>query len=361
LWSLPIHVIVCLMDIDETVVWGIRGQSSPGVIDGLVDEFEFRSGLKLHPVAKEHLRSGSGHVSDPFPRLEEHDGYLFGQLSIPSSVTDENADFDEVVFAMTHNYVFAVVTAHENTEIQWETIPRILAANSQSFDQGSFAGRFLVSLFQFSVSKIFDDARYLMQLMIGISHKLLIRTQDQREGEMSVTTISSMTRKQRQVFMHEVDGVRGVLSGVRKELPGIKRIIQRTGSILDSIASDEIDLHVAVDEVETEMFPRHLEIHLSDLCIEIRHIESWIEEIEELIELANDQIKQVDAFAQIRANQFTGAIASIMLVPTFIVGLYGQNLNFPEKDTYYGYMISWLLILFATVGQVLFFRRRRWI
>jgi magnesium transporter len=349
------------MDLDETVVWGIRGQSSPEVIDGLVDEFEFQSARKLHPVAKEHLRSGSGHVSDPFPRLEEHDGYLFGLLSIPSSVTDENADFDEVVFAMTHNYVVAVVTTHENTEIKWETIPRILAANSQSFDQGSFAGRFLVSLFQFSVSKIFDDARYLMQLLIGISHKLLIRTQDQREDEMSVTTISSMTRKQRQVFMREVDGVREVLSGVRKELPGIKRIIQRTGSILNSIASDEIDLNVAIDDVETEMFPRHLEIHLFDLCVEIKHIESWIEEIDELIELANDQIKQADAFAQIRANQFTGAIASIMLVPTFIVGLYGQNLNFPEKDTYYGYMISWLLILSATVGQVLFFRRRRWI
>jgi magnesium transporter len=349
------------MDISETVVWGIRGQSSPGVIDGLVDEFEFQCARKLHPVAKEHLRSGSGHVSDPFPRLEEHDGYLFGLLSIPSSVTDENADFDEVVFAMTHNYVVAVVTTHENTEIKWETIPRILAANSQSFDQGSFAGRFLVSLFQFSVSKIFDDARYLMQLLIGISHKLLIRTQDQREDEMSVTTIASMTRKQRQVFMREVDGVREVLFGVRKELPGIKRIIQRTGSILNSIASDEIDLNVAIDDVETEMFPRHLEIHLFDLCVEIKHIESWIEEIDELIELANDQIKQADAFAQIRANQFTGAIASIMLVPTFIVGLYGQNLNFPEKDTYYGYMISWLLILSATVGQVLFFRRRRWI
>jgi magnesium transporter len=51
-----------------------------------------------------------------------------------------------------------------------------------------------------------------------------------------------------------------------------------------------------------------------------------------------------------------------MLVPTFIVGLYGQNFDqLPERDWDYGYLFSWGLILLVTIGQVWFFRRRRWI
>jgi magnesium transporter len=51
-----------------------------------------------------------------------------------------------------------------------------------------------------------------------------------------------------------------------------------------------------------------------------------------------------------------------MLLPTFIVGLYGQNfIDMPEKDWHYGYLFSWGAIISITVFQVVFFRRRRWI
>jgi hypothetical protein len=39
------------------------------------------------------------------------------------------------------------------------------------------------------------------------------------------------------------------------------------------------------------------------------------------------------------------SIASILLVPTFIVGLYGQNfIHMPEYRWHYGYAWSWFLI-----------------
>ena len=56
------------------------------------------------------------------------------------------------------------------------------------------------------------------------------------------------------------------------------------------------------------------------------------------------------------------AIASLLLVPTFIVGLYGQNFrHIPELAWGFGYWWSWLLIILTTVAQLLFFRRKRWI
>jgi magnesium transporter len=56
------------------------------------------------------------------------------------------------------------------------------------------------------------------------------------------------------------------------------------------------------------------------------------------------------------------AIASILLVPTFIVGLYGQNFrHIPELHWGFGYWWSWALILATTVAQVVYYRRKGWL
>ncbi len=54
-------------------------------------------------------------------------------------------------------------------------------------------------------------------------------------------------------------------------------------------------------------------------------------------------------------------IASLLLVPTFIVGLYGQNFrHIPELHWSFGYWWSWGLIVVTTIGQLAFFRWKRW-
>jgi len=54
------------------------------------------------------------------------------------------------------------------------------------------------------------------------------------------------------------------------------------------------------------------------------------------------------------------AIASLLLLPIFIVGLYGQNLHdMPELRWHYGYEYVWGLILLTTALQLWWFRRKR--
>jgi Mg2+ and Co2+ transporter CorA len=75
-----------------------------------------------------------------------------------------------------------------------------------------------------------------------------------------------------------------------------------------------------------------------------------------------DFMKQLNDDENVASNRFTGAIASIMLLPTFIVGLYGQNFDdMPETHWHYGYGFSWMVIVAVTVFQVWFFRRRKWL
>ena len=55
-------------------------------------------------------------------------------------------------------------------------------------------------------------------------------------------------------------------------------------------------------------------------------------------------------------------IASLLLVPTFIVGVYGQNFDhIPELHWGFGYAWSWGLIVATTIVQLLFFRRLGWV
>jgi magnesium transporter len=55
-------------------------------------------------------------------------------------------------------------------------------------------------------------------------------------------------------------------------------------------------------------------------------------------------------------------VASILLPPTFVVGLYGQNLKGVHEFRWaQGYAWSWGVIIVITVGQLLFLRRKRWI
>ena len=54
-------------------------------------------------------------------------------------------------------------------------------------------------------------------------------------------------------------------------------------------------------------------------------------------------------------------IASLLLVPTFIVGLYGQNfIHIPELHWGFGYAWSWGLIIATTIAQLVFYRWKRW-
>ncbi len=55
-------------------------------------------------------------------------------------------------------------------------------------------------------------------------------------------------------------------------------------------------------------------------------------------------------------------IASLLLLPTFIVGVYGQNFDhMPELHWQLGYAFSWAIIALTTIGQLAFFRWKRWI
>ncbi len=55
-------------------------------------------------------------------------------------------------------------------------------------------------------------------------------------------------------------------------------------------------------------------------------------------------------------------ITSLVLLPSFIVGLYGQNfVKIPELHWRYGYAYCWALIVGTTIAQLAIYKRKKWL
>ena len=89
----------------------------------------------------------------------------------------------------------------------------------------------------------------------------------------------------------------------------------------------------------------------------------------ESLELARDLLAAVRDYHQATIANVQNdtvrrltAIASLLLFPTFVVGVYGQNFeHMPELGWRLGYLFSWAVIVVGTIGQLVFFRRRGWL
>jgi magnesium transporter len=89
----------------------------------------------------------------------------------------------------------------------------------------------------------------------------------------------------------------------------------------------------------------------------------------EALDFARDLVAAAREYHQARIAQEQNdvvkkltVIASLLLFPTFVVGVYGQNFDdMPELGWNLGYEFSWAVIVLSTVAQLAFFRWRRWI
>jgi magnesium transporter len=87
-----------------------------------------------------------------------------------------------------------------------------------------------------------------------------------------------------------------------------------------------------------------------------------LQELQRQFEVITERLKQLRRLEQVTANRITGAITSSMLLPTFIVGLYGQNFeDMPESQWLYRYLFSWKTIVIVTTLQIWLFKKRKWL
>ena len=152
------------------------------------------------------------------------------------------------------------------------------------------------------------------------------------------------------------DRVRTRVRQIRHQILHVRRTLAPLRDTVRSVADGRIDL------AGQDVFTRDLQQEFFGVYDILLRAGEGLELAHDLLAGARDYYQAKVAQDQNEAVKRLTAIASILLVPTLIVGIYGQNFDFPEKDLGAGgYAFSWGLIIATTIVQVWYFRRKRWL
>jgi magnesium transporter len=309
-------------------------------------------GEPFHSVVRKYLLRRRTDPSHAFPRFEEHFGrYLFGQLHVPTSVDDGVPEFAELTVIATPDSCWTILRVPTDSNDRPTPISDSyrdrLRELKVTLDLDGTVGGLLGRLFTITVNeleKVFEatgeNTRLCAEALAAVDTKRLGRAMQDR-----------------------IPDLRDRAGEIRREVASLGTVVDEIESILHRIIDDEIDLQLATDDgAGAELFEPAIEIHLRDTYYRARRLRLLHDEQLESLRYVFETIALLNDADEVTSGRFLGAIASIMLFPTFIVGLYGMNFDpMPGLRWPLGYAFAGALIVVTTIAQVWYFRRKRWL
>jgi magnesium transporter len=147
------------------------------------------------------------------------------------------------------------------------------------------------------------------------------------------------------------------IADLRHDILRIRRTLTPTRDAVRRLVDGRLD-----EEAGPDLIPRDAEIRLGDVYDKLLRAAESLDLARDLVSSARDYHQAVVANQQNDVTKRLAVIASLLLVPTFIVGVYGQNFDhMPELHWRLGYAFSWGVIVVTTVAQLVFFHWKRWI
>jgi magnesium transporter len=158
----------------------------------------------------------------------------------------------------------------------------------------------------------------------------------------------------------EGNRTRSRISEIRHDLARIRRTLAPTRDAVRGVVDGRIDIDGGM--LHREVFPDDIERAFAGVLDKLLRATESLEFSRDLLAAVRDYQATQLANKQNETTQRLGVIASLLLVPTFIVGVYGQNFrHIPETSWHYGYGFSWALIILITLAQLVFFRWKKWL
>jgi magnesium transporter len=281
---------------------------------------------EVHPSALARLQAVPHHDDEPRPRLESHGNHVFGVLVVPVLVPeDRSIRFQEIDVLVTRERLVTVrKTPPDGAAFSCDEV-RAVALSS-----GAASGMCLYML-------VDEVAERFLSLVDGFDD-------DIDDLEDTVETRDRATIRER-------------ISQLRHDILHVRRVLAPTRDAARAVLDNRVDL-----DGDDELFPREVEIHFADAYDKLLRATDGLDLSRDLLAGVRDYHQAQVANDQNDVMKRLTVIASILLVPTFIVGLYGMNLRgVPEFRLKYGYAFVWSLIIVTTILQLIYFRRKKWI
>ena len=296
------------------------------LLDPTKEELKSKVPFPLQESAYRLLLAKPVHEDEPRPTVQSHGTYVFGVFLVAVAIpeTDEMC-YEEVELIVAPGTLVTVRKTPPHDKAPYDLEP-VRASVRDGDSAGMIAYR------------IVDDiAEKYLDLVDAIDAEI-----DELEDKVDVQPPGT-TRTRISELRHDLLRIRRTLAPTRD---AVRRIIDGT---------------IEVDRGE-EVFPHDAEIAFNSTYDKLLRAFDGLEFSRDLLSSVRDYAQAKISIDQNDVTKRLTVGASLILVPTFIVGVYGQNfIHMPELHWRHGYAFSWALIIATTLIQLAWFRRKRWI
>ncbi|HEX6762664.1 MAG TPA: magnesium transporter CorA family protein [Gaiellaceae bacterium] len=294
------------------------------LIDPGADELRAALPDAVHRSVVETLLAPHTHDDEPRPRIESHGGYVVGVLLLPASVPEaDRIEYKELDFVITLDRLVSISkTPPDGTPFDPKPAKEACRAHEE------------VGMYAFHL--IDDIAERFLDLIDSLDDEI-----DELEDMIAEHPVRESGHRLREL---------------RHDVLGIRRVLAPTRDAVRKIVDNRVDLD------DGELFPRDVEISFGNAFDKLLRASEGLDASRDALAGVRDFIQGKIAVDQNEVMKRLTVIASLLLLPTLIVGVYGQNFHeIPELHWGFGYAWSWGLIVLTTLAQLAFFRWKRWI
>ncbi len=295
------------------------------LLDPSPDEVREKAPRELEETAIQRLLAPPEHEDEPRPTFIGHGDYVFGVLLVAvAEPDDDSVYYQEVDVVLTHDSLLTVrkTPPGDRPACELELLKKVQKPDDSA---GMLAYRLLDEIAE----------RYLD--LIDALDEEIDGLEDRVEAQSP-----ELTRARISTLRHDLLHIRRTLSPMRD---AVRRVIDNT---------------VEVEE-GPEVFPHDVEIAFNAAYDKFLRASDGLDLARDLLAGVRDYHQAKIANDQNEVMKRLTVVASLLLLPTFIVGLYGQNfVDIPELRWRWGYGYVWGVILVTTALQLWWFRRKRW-
>ena len=279
---------------------------------------------EIHATAMDALLRPHEHSDEPRPRIVSHGTYVLGVLLLPIEVPKEDRLYYQEIDFIATPEVLVSVSKTPPGERAFDPAPAKEACRAH--DE---VGMFVYHL-------IDEIAEGFLDTIDGIDDEI-----DEIEDLIDTGTPGELGRR---------------IRGMRHDLLGVRRTLAPTRDNVRKILDDRVELD------QGELFPREVEIAFGNAFDKLLRASEGLDAARDSLGGIRDYLQGKIANDQNEVMKRLTVIASLLLLPTFIVGLYGQNFrHIPELHWMWGYWWSWAWIVGTTIAPRVFFRWKRWV
>ncbi|MDH4104072.1 MAG: magnesium transporter CorA family protein [Thermoleophilia bacterium] len=259
---------------------------------------------------------------DPRPLLVGHGSYVFGVLVAMLPLADEHE--------ILHQEIFVVATPQRLVTVR-KTPPR-----GPAYDTSVLEAAATDATVGVLIHRLVDDvADTYLDLLDAIFAE--IDALEDRIDELRPSV------------------VRLRLSELRHELLHRRRTVSATRGALRRVLDGRVDVG------DHALFPAEVERLFGDTYDTLVRVTEELDVARDLLSGVRDHLQSKIAENQNEVGKKLTVIASLVLVPSLIVGFYGQNFSGEFGQGFWTLGVSTALILASTAVQLALFRWRRWI